>query len=190
MNASIQDLINDPAGHSKILDSVMKLCATDLVFVIPVALLLLWFWPAGSRQALDQRIAALTGFAVVLGLALAAVASHVDHVTRPFVTDPNTHLLINHARDNGFPSDHATVAFAAATPLAFFYRRLGIVALALAALVGIARINVGVHWPLDVSAAAVIGLAAGAVLGSLAPLLEKPQALLARYLPRQLIVSP
>jgi undecaprenyl-diphosphatase len=54
---------------------------------------------------------------------------------------------------------------AAAVPLAIFYPRVGIVFLALAALIGYSRVYVGVHYPFDVVAGAVIGaLCAASVL--------------------------
>jgi undecaprenyl-diphosphatase len=65
-----------------------------------------------------------------------------------------------------FPSGHATTAFAAAGVLCAWAgalptrgrRRLArALALALAALTGIARIYAGAHWPLDVLAGAAIG---------------------------------
>src|SRR5256885_14720511 len=107
----------------------MKVGARDFVFLVPVLLLALWFVPTGRDRGLNQRIAVASFGAICVALAGAFFLSHVHHMTRPFVSDPYTKLLIAHSADNGFPSDHATVAFAAAGPLVWLQRPLGLVAL-------------------------------------------------------------
>lgn len=69
------------------------------------------------------------------------------------------HLLVKHG-DTSFRSDHAAAAFAIAGVLFSVHRRLGTLALALAALVAYARVYVGDHYPGDVAGGALIGVAA------------------------------
>ena len=84
---------------------------------------------------------------------------------RPFVADPHgVHLFSGHAADPGFPSDHATAAFAIATAILLRRRRAGIFALIAAALLSIGRVALGVHYPSDVLAGAVLGVAAALIL--------------------------
>ena len=189
MNDLVQDWINDPAGKFALLDLVMKLSARDLVYLVPPLLVVMWFWPANER-ALNQRLAVATCIAAVTGLGLAALLAHFVFEARPFISDGDTHLLIQHAADNGFPSDHTTLAFAVAGAILVWRRSLGLVCLALATALGIARIYVGVHWPSDIIVGAVIGLVAGYTVARCLPLLEVPQRLLSRVLPRQLIAAP
>src|SRR4051794_50633 len=113
MNDLVQDWINDPAGKFSLIDATMKFGALDIVYLVPFLLLALWFWPA-SERALNQRLAVAATFAVVVALGLAAVVAHFVFEARPFISDGDTHLLIQHAADNGFPSDHTTLAFAVA----------------------------------------------------------------------------
>jgi membrane-associated phospholipid phosphatase len=75
----------------------------------------------------------------------------------------------------GYPSGHTSSAFAVATVVAALLPgRWRWVPFALAAVVGFARMYVGVHYPMDLIGGALIGLAAGltaiAVLGPLRPL--------------------
>ncbi|QQY07935.1 MAG: phosphatase PAP2 family protein [Candidatus Xiphinematobacter sp.] len=58
---------------------------------------------------------------------------------------------------HSFPSGHAANSFALATIFALFFRRLGWIFIASAALVAYSRVYVGAHWPLDVAAASLIG---------------------------------
>ncbi len=114
---------------------------------------------------------------------------HVYHDARPFVSDHSTRLLISHAPDNGFPSDHGLVAFAVAGAILPWHRLLGVLALGTALLIGIARIYVGVHWPSDIAGAAAIGLFAAAIAWFATPLLQEVQRQLGRFLPEPLIYT-
>jgi undecaprenyl-diphosphatase len=57
-----------------------------------------------------------------------------------------------------FPSGHATTAFALAAVLGFLSERWFYPALLLAAIIALSRVTLGVHYPSDVLAGAVIGL--------------------------------
>ncbi|MDP3999079.1 MAG: phosphatase PAP2 family protein [bacterium] len=77
---------------------------------------------------------------------------------RPFIALDFT-PLINHDTAAAFPSGHAAVYFALA--LSVFYlinRTWGWWFLAAALLMGLARVFVGVHWPLDILGGLVVAL--------------------------------
>jgi len=96
------------------------------------------------------------------------VLGHLWYHPRPFVDHPaETVLLVRHGADNAFPSDHATVAFAIAFAVLVFHRRLGLVFLAAAALIGLDRIFVGVHYPVDVGASLLVGAGSALVVVTL-----------------------
>src|SRR5204863_8343870 len=130
--------------------------------VVLVALLFLIPW---RSQLMDRRRAAVAATASA-GLALLIarpIANAVDRA-RPFVAHPsNSHLLIGRSTDPSFPSDHATGAFAIAVAVWAYDRTFGAVFLALAVVLGFARVYVGTHYPGE--------LLGGAVLGALVALL-------------------
>ena len=77
---------------------------------------------------------------------------------RPPLAEPEPEPLVRLPGTGSFPSGHATVAFAAATVLAFALPRLAVPLYLLAAAIAWSRVYVGVHYPLDVLAGAVLGV--------------------------------
>jgi membrane-associated phospholipid phosphatase len=73
------------------------------------------------------------------------------------------HVVGKPLRRHSFPSGHTATAFAAATILAAFYRRLFFLAFIPALLVGWSRIYLGVHFPFDTLGGALLG--SGVTLG-------------------------
>jgi membrane-associated phospholipid phosphatase len=124
-----------------------------------------WFFarPGGSLRS--KLAAASAGISAVVALLVNAVLGHLWYHARPFADHPKqTVLLVHHGTDNSFPSDHASVAFAVAFAVLVFHRRLGVLLLAVAVGVGLDRIFVGVHYPIDVLASVFVGLGAALVV--------------------------
>ncbi len=190
MNDAIQDLVNGLAWHNDLLDAIGKLLAEDLIFLAIPVLLALWFLPVGRERALNQRLAGLACVSVLLAIGLAVLLRQLHYQDRPFVSDASTRLLISHGPDSGFPSDHATAAFALAGALLVRRRLLGGVLFGVALVLGVARIFVGVHWPSDILAGAVLGISVGVAVSFGEPLLTPVQAFASRYLPRALVAQP
>ena len=85
-------------------------------------------------------------------------------VPEPLLESPSTYSL---------PSGHATVAFACATVLALAVPRLRWAFYGLAALIAFSRVYVGVHYPFDVVAGAVLGVVIAIALRMLAAALRR-----------------
>jgi undecaprenyl-diphosphatase len=152
------------AGGPSALNGLARFCANDLVFVI-VAIVALTFLIPWRDRRLERRIGAVLATAAG-GIALLIaqpIANAVDR-TRPFITHPHATLLIHHANDAGFPSDHATGAFGLAMGLWLYDRAIGALTLFLAVIVALARVYVGAHYPSDVVAGALLGIAVALVL--------------------------
>jgi undecaprenyl-diphosphatase len=152
--------VNDLAARHDSAEDAMKVYVQASEFVFAAGLVALFI--AGGQRL--RRAAVSAGVTAGLALLVAHfLASAIDRA-RPFVDHPNAHLFISHGRDPGFPSDHATGAFAIAFALVLRDRVTGIIALVLAFVLSVGRVALGVHYPSDVFAGAVLGLLAALVL--------------------------
>ena len=80
--------------------------------------------------------------------------------TRPYDV-VEVDLLVAKLHDFSFPSGHTLVSFEAAAALWFYHRKWGIAAFVLAALIGLSRLYLFVHYPTDVLVGAVLGIGIG-----------------------------
>jgi len=79
---------------------------------------------------------------------------------RPFVADPTITVIDARPTTPSFPSGHAAMAVAGAIAGARMLPGSGWVWWPLAALVAMSRVYIGVHWPSDLFAGALVGVAA------------------------------
>jgi undecaprenyl-diphosphatase len=117
---------------------------------------LIWLSKQGRIRFL---VSAVIAGIIAVALTKGSGAVYVD--PRPFTEGVRS--LISHEADNGFPSDHTVLSFTAAMLAFAASRRLGVVLLALALVVGACRVLSGVHHPIDAIAGAAFGLIAAVV---------------------------
>jgi undecaprenyl-diphosphatase len=135
----------------------------ELVFL--AMLVLAFLFAGGHRRAETRRAAVAAGLSAALALAVAQVITRIVDRPRPFVAHPaSVHLFAHHAADPGFPSDHATAAFAIGVALLLRNRLWGTIVLVFATVLAVGRVAMGVHYPTDVLGGAVLGTLAALVL--------------------------
>jgi len=147
MNESLFYWINQDGGHHYAwLDKLMIGLSSPQSALLPVSILLVYVL---ARDRQHWRM--LIGVVLVVALDdwLGGQLKHVFATERPCNALEGVRLLQG-CGVNSFPSNHSanTAAFAVYTFL--FYRRSGWFIWLIPFLVGISRIYVGVHYPLDV----------------------------------------
>lgn len=76
---------------------------------------------------------------------------------RPYLTLPGTNTFRNPLTDHSFPSGHTTAIFSITVPFMAAVPSLILVLLPIALIVAVSRIYLGLHYPSDTLAGAVIG---------------------------------
>jgi undecaprenyl-diphosphatase len=196
--------INVYAGQSSWFDSLMVFCANYLIFCLPLFLLLVWGIPFAWRKRPVQQSEAEIAYArrsAVIWVIVACILAYTLNLAweqvifepRPFISH-KVHLLVSHAADGSFPSDHTAWAFAvfgmlafcvlpvlfavrtqsrqnpkwsASRPILLIPLLLILLALVIACSIGFARVFVGVHYPGDILGGAVDGLLAAGIVTAL-----------------------
>ncbi len=146
-----------------VFDFIMPI-ATNQWFLRGVfAAIVLWLLIFGKRQG---RIAALGCIlTVVLADQLSAqlIKPLVGRIRPCHIIQP-VHLLVDCSQGLSFPSSHAANSVSLAVYLSFQYPRAKWFLAAFAAIVSYSRIAVGVHYPSDVIAGALIGVLSGIII--------------------------
>ncbi|MFB6468340.1 phosphatase PAP2 family protein [Cytobacillus sp. Hz8] len=80
---------------------------------------------------------------------------------RPYLILEDTKFHSNPLKDHSFPSGHTTAAFSVMIPFILFMPSLGYLLIPLGVLIGVSRMYLGLHYPSDVLAGAVLGSGSG-----------------------------
>lgn len=156
--------IHQFAGRSVLLDDTGIFLAKYLPYLMGAAFLIFCYYQAGTRRKIylfcEGAIAVMLSRGIVT-----EVIRFFYHHQRPFSFYNFTPLI----QEAGWslPSGHMAFFFALATTLWYANRKWGGIYFALTAVVGIARIYDGVHWPYDIIAGAIVGIACGMAIHAL-----------------------
>ena len=209
--------INAYAGAFPWFDALMVFCANTLIFFWPIFLLLVWGVPlnlrkrplqAGEAEIMQERRATVLWVAIacLLAYGINLLIEQFVFEPRPFVSH-KVHLLISHAADSSFPSDHTAWSFAVIGMLLFTFlpmftsaRRKQkdqgqqanvalfrkpvwyiIAAFVIGCSIGLARIFVGLHYPGDVLGGALDGLVAAYIVTLVRRWLSQPTSAVLRF---------
>lgn len=158
LNQKIFEVFFGFSRRNSILDAVFIFLAKFLPYLLVLGFLVLIFYKSNSRRRLFFYIEA--ALALILGSGiLVQFFRFFYHHPRPFEEMGFT-PLIHESLGSSFPSNHATILFALSLLVFYLNRRLGIWFFILSFLNGLARVVVGVHWPLDILGGALVGILA------------------------------
>ncbi len=122
-----------------------------------------WFWIVLGLLFLFPKKTRKAGVTALLALAIGAVVTNLflkDLVARirPYDSVEGLVPLVARLKDYSFPSGHTCASFACA---GVYYKafpgKWGKAAMVLAVLIALSRLYVGVHYPTDVLAGALVG---------------------------------
>lgn len=158
-------------GRSDFFDKVMVFLGVYLIYALPVILLLLWFLVKKEQRALAFSFA---GMLISWFVITKNIIPHLWFRPRPDLVVIGAKELIFRRPDYSFPSDHATALFGLTFGLYLFgYKKAANWFLLYAIIISIARVSLGVHFPLDIIGGLVSGLIGAIIIKIFEHPLEK-----------------
>lgn len=167
MNGSLFNLIHGLSGKWWPLDWLGIFLAEYLAYLLILTTIILLLQEKGRLRRIHFFSLAVLSIILGRGIIVESIRFFYGQ-PRPFSVlgfEP----LINHSTNGSFPSGHAAAFFALALAVYFFSKKWGVWFFAAATLMGIARVFVGVHWPIDILAGALIGLGSGFLVKKILP---------------------
>ncbi len=129
--------------------------ADDFGYVL--LFLLIYFLLAHEDRKRGVRELTTVLSAAVLAWVVAHAIKYFYYEPRPFMALTDIHQLLPQDADSSFPSGHATFYSALAMAMYFYHKRIADVLALGALIIGIARIAVGVHFPIDIFTGFILG---------------------------------
>ncbi|MBS4201414.1 phosphatase PAP2 family protein [Bacillus sp. FJAT-49732] len=165
------ELINQFAGNNDIFDQMVS--SFSKFGPILLGLVLVWLWFSKSGDKFENRKIVL--FAVTITIFVLGVDKIIEMMyfrPRPFVDHAVNLLSTKSDLDPSFPSNHSAGAFAIAFSVFWRKRKIGSFLIIFAIFMALSRVFIGVHYPLDVIAGAIIAFIVTAIVYSQRRLLE------------------
>lgn len=163
MDASLLIWLNGLSGNIKSFDDLMRLIASDYLMplVFSLSMFGLWFSGKTSSQRMTYQLTALMGIsALSISNAVVWLINSLWDRPRPFLDHPDElNLLFYSPTDPSFPANPVAIGFAVAMAAWTVNRKFGLWLFAAASLYGFSRVYVGVFYPTDIVAGALVGIA-------------------------------
>ena len=146
--------VNSLAGRAAFLDGLWVFFSTVLIFFMFGAFAV--YFLTDRKKRLIPFFSALTGS--LFSLAVSYLIGILYYRPRPFLELGAVRVLIHVPElSKSFPSSHAATVFGLAFGLYLWNHKWGMAFLVMASLVALGRVLVGVHYPSDVAAGALLG---------------------------------
>jgi undecaprenyl-diphosphatase len=165
-------IINSFAGKSDIADKIFVFMGEYIIFIMMGIFVLFFAKKIWEDKKMEIKEVLLYFSTPVLAWVITHIIKWFFPADRPYVME-NTIQLSQEFDPGSFPSGHTTLAFAMMLNIYIYNKKWGIVFIVLALGVSSGRVLVGLHFPLDILAGALIGIIVPIVFHKLWNIFEK-----------------
>jgi undecaprenyl-diphosphatase len=155
MNMEFFRIINNLANKNVVIDKVMIFFSKDVPYIFMAVAAIVFILGIIKKDSDCRKVVFNTFVITVINLILSFIIGNIYYVDRPFVHN-KVNLLMPHATDASFPSDHATGTMSIAVGLVRYNKVLNAILTVISIIVGFSRVYVGNHYPMDVIGAYII----------------------------------
>lgn len=145
-------------GQILLLDKLMIFSAVYLIYI----LFIIAFYGSLKDKKSGRTAFLLSLISIGVGIILTEIIRVLYFEQRPFITYPIT-PLIPLVQEASFPSKHTLISFCVAFSYLSYRLKIAKYLIGIAVLIGVSRVYVGVHYPVDILGG--IAIAAFSVLG-------------------------
>lgn len=128
-----------------------------------------FIWIAIALALILFKKTRIYGILIICSLALCFITGELIMKNlvcrvRPCYQDMTINMLVDRPVSYSFPSGHSSSSFATASTLFYFNRKIGALALILAAFIAFSRMYLFVHFPTDVFAGILWGIVGATIV--------------------------
>lgn len=171
MDFRIYHAVNVWSSHHAGFVHALAFLETALVGAITAAAILLWLAARPGGSGKWKLVSASALAAGALGYAVDKVIQAFWSRPRPYDAHAGVWHPYANSHDAAFPSDHTSAAFGIAWGIFLYDRLVGSVFLAVAVVLSWLRVVIGFHYPGDIGAGVLVGLAAALAVKAARPLI-------------------
>ncbi len=138
------------------MNTLMIFIAQYLILIAPIIIIIYVWTHDNKKDAINDSIYMAVASAMAWGIA--HILKNTFKTLRPELAHD---ILLKSESIYAFPSGHTTFFFALATVLYFHHKKLAYITYVMATAVGVARVYIGVHYPIDIIGGAMLGITVG-----------------------------
>ncbi|MCK5286111.1 MAG: phosphatase PAP2 family protein [Candidatus Pacebacteria bacterium] len=153
MNEKIFYYLNNFALQNELFDTLVIFIADWLIWWMFFGIIVLFLY---KQITINQFLKIIFCSVIIWGISW--VTKQLYFSPRPFLELSNVKLLFEHGFNNSMPSGHTVLATSLAMTTYLYNKKAGVAFLLCSVLVGLSRIVVGIHWPLDILIGLLLGV--------------------------------
>ena len=166
-------MLNGYVRQHQFLMKIIPIMADVFVFSYPIYLVAIYLWGLFKKNQEYNIWALYIFFSAVFAIMINLVIQHFVFKLRPEqLVLTKSELIFQHVPDRPFPSDHASLSSAIAMATLLWWFKTGsrffiiswIIFWIFSAIMCIARVAAGVHWPTDILAGLIVWIFIASIL--------------------------